>query len=187
MHRTAALNLLRDHAAGVLDPIERAMVVDAVAFIGAHSDCLRRSCLPGHLTGSSWILDSARTRTVLTLHRKLDRWLNPGGHADGDPDLLAVALREAREESGLTGLRAPSGALFDFDRHWIPERPDVPGHWHYDFRFLLVADPAEPLRMTPESKDLRWVGLDAVPALNPSESIARMLRKTAALPRLAGF
>jgi 8-oxo-dGTP pyrophosphatase MutT (NUDIX family) len=182
MHRAAALAWLRAHEAGPLDPLERAMVADAIVFINSHPDGLVRSCLTGHLTGSSWILNPARTHTVLVLHRKLDRWLNPGGHADGDPDLLAVALREAREESGLT-VRAPAATLFDFDRHWIPERPTTPGHWHYDFRFLLEADPAESLQISSESKDLRWFDLAEVPKLNSSESMARLLRKTAALQK----
>ena len=184
MERTPSLERLRAYAAGSLDANEQAMVADAIAFMEAHPDCFLRSCLAGHFTGSSWILNPARTHTVLTLHRKLEKWLNPGGHADGDPDLLAVALREAREESGLRSLRVPSRELFDFDRHWIPARPGTPGHWHYDFRFWLEADSTEAVRISSESRDLRWVELGQVPILNPGESMARLLRKTGALPKL---
>jgi 8-oxo-dGTP pyrophosphatase MutT (NUDIX family) len=175
---TCALDLLRAHAAGPLDANERAMLDDAVQFIAAHPDCLVRACLPGHLTGSSWIVDRSRTRTLLILHRKLNRWLNPGGHADGDPDLAAVARREAREETGLASVRLLQPALFDFDRHRIPEHLGVPAHWHYDFRFIFEADADEPLAISEESHDLRWVELGQVPGLNPAESVARLIRKT---------
>lgn len=155
------------------------MTADTIRFVEEHTDCLLRSQLKGHLTGSAWVVDRSRTQTLLTHHRKLDKWLQLGGHADGDPDLLAVALREAREESGLTHLRVTETEIFDLDRHWIPERKDVPAHFHYDLRFLFEADPAEPLIVTSESKDLAWVQLGEVVALNPEESMARLVRKTA--------
>jgi 8-oxo-dGTP pyrophosphatase MutT (NUDIX family) len=117
---------------------------------------------------------------LLVHHRKLDKWLQPGGHADGDPDLLAVALREAREETGLTRLRAVSPEVFDVDRHWIPPRNDTPGHWHLDLRFLVEADPEEELIVSDESHDLMWVELTRVAVLNPEESMLRMVRKTVA-------
>jgi len=180
MHRTAVLTLLRAHAALALDPHEAAMTADTIRFVEGHSDCLLRSCVPGHLTGSAWIVSPDRTRTLLTHHHKLDKWLQLGGHADGEEDLLGVALREAREESGLAHVRAVSPALFDVDRHWIPARKTDPGHYHYDLRFLLEADPAAPLIISSESKDLAWVDLARVTSLNPEESMARMVRKTKA-------
>ncbi len=179
MHRTAVLALLRAHAAKPLDAHEAEMTAATIQFVEEHPNCLLRSCLPGHLTGSAWIVSPDRTRTLLTHHRKLDKWLQLGGHADGDPDLLAVALREAREESGLTRLRPVSPAPFDVDRHWIPERKTEPAHWHHDLRFMIEADPAEPLVVSNESKDLAWVEVARVTALNHEESMARMVRKTA--------
>jgi 8-oxo-dGTP pyrophosphatase MutT (NUDIX family) len=178
MHRAAVIELLRAHAGRPLEAHEAAMVADTLRFVAAHEDCLLRSCAPGHLTGSAWIVDAARKRTLLTHHRKLDKWLQLGGHADGDPNLLAVALREACEESGLTRLRAVSLDVFDVDRHWIPERKNEPGHYHYDLRFMIEADEAEPLVVTNESKDLAWVDVSDVVRLNPEESMARMVRKT---------
>jgi 8-oxo-dGTP pyrophosphatase MutT (NUDIX family) len=178
VHRNAVLSLLRAHAARALDAHEAAMTSEVIRFVEAHADCLLRSCLPGHLTGSAWIVSPDRTRTLLTHHHKLGKWLQLGGHADGDADLPAVALREAREESGLTRLRAVSTAIFDFDRHLIPARKNEPEHHHYDLRFMIEADPAEPLVVSSESKDLAWVGLARVTALNPEESMARMVRKT---------
>ncbi len=172
------LELLRKHGTKNLDPHEAAMVADTIAFVEAHEDCLWRTCLPGHLTGSAWIVDAERKRTLLTHHRKLDKWLQLGGHADGDPDLLAVALREANEESGLTRLRAVAAEIFDVDRHLIPERKGERAHYHYDLRFMIEADPNEALVVTSESKDLAWVDVASVTTLNAEESMARMVRKT---------
>ncbi len=181
MHRTAVLRLLREHLPRAADAHEAAMTAEIIRFVEAQADCLHRTCAPGHLTGSAWIVDPERRRALLVHHRKLDKWLQPGGHADGDPDLLAVARREAREETGLTELRTVSPAVFDADRHWIPPRGDVPGHWHHDVRFLFEADPARPLTVSDESHDVRWVELGGVVALNSEEALLRMVRKSAGL------
>jgi 8-oxo-dGTP pyrophosphatase MutT (NUDIX family) len=181
MHRAAVLGLLRAHRERALPGEEAFAVADTIAFVESHADCLLRTCAPGHLTGSAWIVSPDRRRTLLTLHGKLGKWLQLGGHADGDPDLLAVALREAREESGLSRLRAVDPRIFDVDRHWIPERAGVPGHWHFDLRFLVEAEPSEPLVATDESRELSWVDVAAARALNPEESVGRMVAKTLAL------
>jgi 8-oxo-dGTP pyrophosphatase MutT (NUDIX family) len=172
------IDLLRQHETYAESGNEAAMLADYVPFMTAHADCLWRTCREGHLTASAWIVDAARTCTLLTHHRKLDRWLQLGGHVDGEADLAAAALREAHEESGLTRLRLLSPEIFDVDRHPIPARGDEPGHWHYDVRFLIEADAAEPLRVSDESHDLAWVTLEDVAGLNPSESLVRMVRKT---------
>ena len=114
-----------------------------------------RERVAGHFTASSWLVDRAGTRVLLTHHRKLQRWLQLGGDADGDRDLPQVALREAQEESGLDGLRVER-ELFDIDRHWIPERDDVPGHWHYDARYVVHAGVDEDYIVGDESLDLAW-------------------------------
>jgi len=181
MEHDAVLKLLREHGARSLEAHEAAMVMETIRFVKAEPGCLLRSCVPGHLTGSAWIVDAARRRTLLTHHLKLEKWLQLGGHADGDGDLLAVALREGTEESGLTRLRAVSAEIFDVDRHRIPARKSDPAHWHYDLRFMIEGDPSEPLvRAANESKELAWVDVAGVTALNPEESMARMVRKTLA-------
>ena len=141
------------------------------------ADPFVRERLAGHFTASSWLVDATGTRALLTHHRKLDRWLQLGGHADGDRDLANVALREAEEESGLTAL-VVEPELFDLDRHWIPERGDVPGHWHYDARYVVRTQGSEDFVVSEESLDLAWRDIAAI-AQDPASdaSMQRMARK----------
>ena len=147
-------------------------------FVTAHPDCFERSLAIGHVTGSAWVVDPERRHALLTHHRKLGKWLQPGGHADGDPDTLRVAQREAREESSLEQIRVVSEAIFDVDIHVIPARGAEPEHLHYDIRFLLEAGRGATLAPSSESQSLAWVALGAIAKLNPEESILRMVRKT---------
>jgi len=138
-----------------------------------------RERLQGHFTGSAWIVNKLRTHTLMTLHSKLNRWLQLGGHADGNENLLEVAMTEAKEESGLTSLRFVDAGIFDIDRHVIPEKGDIPEHFHYDIRFLIEAEMNEPLVISKESKDLAWIPFDSVIDLvGQHQSILRMLEKT---------
>lgn len=170
--------LLRQHESRAEAGREAAILAEFFPFIAAYPDCLSRSCLEGHLTASAWVVDAERTRVLLTHHRKLNLWIQLGGHADGEADLLAAALREVREESGLTRVRAVSAEVFDVDRHRIPTRKTEPEHWHFDVRFLIEADPAEPVVVSDESHDVAWVPLADVTRLNAEDSVARMVRKT---------
>jgi len=120
------------------------------------SRAYHRDHLPGHITGSAWIIDTSGQRVLLTHHAKLNRWLQPGGHADGDENILQVALREAEEETGLTHFDNLVEGIFDIDIHTIPARTDFPQHLHYDIRFLLQADTEDELMMSDESHDLAW-------------------------------
>lgn len=114
-----------------------------------------RERLAGHFTASCWLVSADGARVLLTHHRKLGLWLQLGGHADGQRDLSAAALREAEEESGLTGLRVEP-AIFDLDRHRIPIHKTVPEHWHYDVRFIVRAGTDEAYTISEESLDLAW-------------------------------
>ena len=181
MHRQPLLNLLRQHHPA--DPDEQAMTQSTIAFVEQQPNCFERSLLAGHVTGSAWIVSVARqpndlTHVLLIHHRKLDRWLQPGGHADGDPDVAGVALREAQEETGLSSLRLLHPAIFDVDIHPIPARKDVPAHLHYDIRFLLEADSTEPFGDSDEIRDIRWFSLRQATECVDSESMFRLLRKT---------
>lgn len=113
---------------------------------------------PGHFTASALVVSPDRRQVLVTHHRKLGQWLQLGGHCDGDPDLLAVALRETAEESGLTDVRVLGGGRpYDLDVHRIPGRPEMPAHVHHDVIFLMEADPAQQLTISSESLHLAWV------------------------------
>lgn len=178
MHRVPLLNKLGDYHPH--DHHERDMYEMLIRFVETESACFDRALPIGHVTGSAWIIDSTRTRTLLTHHFKLDRWLQLGGHADGDADILRVALREAREESGIEGVRPLSEAIFDVDVHPIPARGTEPRHLHYDVRFLLEADAAVPLVVSGESKALAWVALADITEYTTEQSIIRMVTKSLA-------
>ncbi len=173
MHRKGLRALLAAYR--VRWPREADTVSRFEAFVDAHPDCFERTCRVGHITGSAWLVDSEGERALLTHHRKLGRWLQLGGHSDGDPDPLAVALREAREESGLA-VRALDEAIFDLDVHRIPARGPEAAHLHYDVRFLLVAG-SDRLRKNDESHALQWVPVNGVRTRSGEESVLRMARK----------
>ena len=134
---------------------ESATVAQFETFLHTHADAFERSSLAGHFTGSAWLVSADGMHVLLMHHRKLDRWLQPGGHADGDADLARVALREAEEETGLAGLRV-DGGIFDLDRHRIPARTHEPEHWHYDVRYVVRAGADESYAANAESHALAW-------------------------------
>jgi 8-oxo-dGTP pyrophosphatase MutT (NUDIX family) len=123
-------------------------------------------------------VDETRQHTLLTHHAKLNKWLQPGGHADGDENILAVALREAEEETGLRNLRLVQENIFDIDIHVIPVRKDFPEHLHYDIRFIIEASHEEALVITEESHELQWIALTNLEKFTDNQSIVRMKEKT---------
>lgn len=181
MHRRALLDLIDRYAEG--HPVESLTVERFREFVAAHPECFERSLAIGHITGSAWILDQPGERVLLTHHRKLDRWLQPGGHADGNPDVLAVALREGWEETGLGSLFPVDREAFDLDIHRIPARGREPEHLHYDVRFLLRDPGTGAFVVSEESHDLAWVPLAALESYTEEESMIRMRDKC--LGRLA--
>jgi len=160
-----------------MHPAEAAVVALFRAFAQAHADAAERTLAIGHLTGSAWLVSADGRRVLLTHHRKLDRWLQLGGHADGDADLARVALREAEEESGLHDLVVESD-IFDLDRHRIPARGNEPEHWHYDVRFVVRAAGKEDFVVGEESLALAWRDIAAIASDEAAdESLRRMARK----------
>ncbi len=146
-------------------------------FLTSTPNAFLRSHLAGHMTASALVLDHEQQACLLLLHRKLERWLQPGGHADGDEDLEAVARREVAEETGLEQLELLERGIFDVDVHLIPARKEVPEHFHYDVRFLFRAVHPEAIVGNHESEAVAWVPLEEVPARAGEESILRMVRK----------
>jgi len=176
MHRKKILELLEAHVYS--DVFEANMTQETIKFINTYPNCFDRELLIGHVTGSAWILDSSGQFVLLMHHRKLNRWFQPGGHCDGDSDVMAVALKEAIEETGAKDIKAVHEYIFDVDVHEIPERKGIPTHLHYDIRFLFTADKDSPLLINEESNDLAWVELSKVKELNNEDSIIRMVLKT---------
>jgi 8-oxo-dGTP pyrophosphatase MutT (NUDIX family) len=179
MNQDSILHQLRRHHPS--DEREAAMNLEIEQFVLRHERCYDRELTIGHLTASAWVLDRERRHALLTHHRKLDLWVQLGGHIENDADLLSAAWREAREESGLVGVQPIHDRIFDVDIHEIPERKDEPKHFHYDIRFVFRADLNSPLTVSLESKNLAWVALEQIPALTREESILRMIRKTETL------
>jgi 8-oxo-dGTP pyrophosphatase MutT (NUDIX family) len=139
--------------------------------------CFHRELLKGHFTGSAFIVNYTNTKTLLVHHAKLNRWLQPGGHCDGNPDIAMVALKEAEEETGLKHFLIDRHKIFDIDIHTIPERKGIPEHLHYDVRFLLIADENEPIVVSDESTDIQWVILADIEKFTQESSILRMVNK----------
>lgn len=146
-------------------------------FVVRNVDCFQRSLEAGHITGSAWIVDASGKRTLLTNHAKLNLWLQPGGHADGESDVLSVAMQECLEETGLKDLKAVTSEIFDLDVHGIPERKGEPSHFHYDIRFLLQAGEDEEYVVTDESHDLAWVDMGFLEDYTLEWSMRRMRDK----------
>jgi 8-oxo-dGTP pyrophosphatase MutT (NUDIX family) len=174
-------------------PAERDVAARTRALVVAHADCFARTCRPGHVTASAWVTTPARDRFLLVHHRKLGRWLQPGGHMDGHPDVAAAALREVQEETGLANVRLadvslPNGAgaltPLDLDVHVIPARHDEVGdeiedaHEHHDVRLLVIAEGDLTPQVSDESHAVRWFTPTELLAVTDEESVLRMYRKS---------
>lgn len=150
-------------------------------FVRRHPNPFDRRIREGHLTGSALVLSAAGDRTLLVHHRKLERWLQPGGHADPDETSgETVALREAREETGIAALTLHPAAPrpLDLDVHAIPSRGNEPAHEHLDLRYLVVApEGARLTRSEQESSDLRWFAWSDLPTLSLDAGLRRALDK----------
>lgn len=134
-----------------------------LAFVAAREDACRRECVPGHVTASALVLDHSGGRVLLTLHRRLGRWVQLGGHCDDDDaDIVAAAMREATEESGVDELRMEPG-LAAVHVHPVVCSLGVPTR-HLDLQFVAHAPAGARIAISDESEDLRWWPADALPA-----------------------
>ena len=138
----------------------------------------------GHFTASALVFDPELGSIVLTHHRKLDIWIQLGGHADGEADLATAARREAEEESGLHDLRLASPEIVDIDIHPIPAHGTEPAHEHYDVRFAFVAAGGRDLFVSDESHDLAWVAVGRIGEYSEEVSLHRAVAR--ALAQLRG-
>jgi 8-oxo-dGTP pyrophosphatase MutT (NUDIX family) len=135
-----------------------------------------KSCEAGHITASALVIDPSGERVLLTLHRKLRMWLQMGGHCEPvDTSLEAAALREATEESGVTGLTLLPGGPVRLDRHPIP----APCHWHFDVQYAALAPSGAVEAISEESLDVRWFAYGEVADV-ADESVVRLLEATRA-------
>lgn len=184
MHRQDILNYLRRHRTRFME--ESAYVRKSIEYIENNPDCFERAHTPVHVTGSAWVVSPDRMRVLLVHHGKLHQWFQPGGHADGDADVLRVALKEVSEESGLDAshIHLVMPEVFDIDMHWIPASAMAPAHGHIDIRFLLEVDDSLDVPGSQESHDVKWVELHRVTMFNNNRSTYRMVEKTRQMRRV---
>lgn len=185
-YRTHGLNLLSEHKSFCMRE-ELEILARLQFFVEDNEDCFSRGNLKGHITGSAFVVSEDMDEIVLTHHKKLGKWLQLGGHADGNPNIQIVAETETREESGLYDIKTISLISntnhiipFDFDVHYIPPHKETPEHFHYDLRYLIVSEDRQ-LTISDESNDLKWFRLDDAKSLNLERSMHRQFDKLSLL------
>jgi len=178
MHRNELLQLLSQYR--TTNVAESGNLNHTRLFITQHEDCFNTHLLPGHVTGSAWVVNQNYDRVLMLHHKKLNKWFQPGGHADSDHDIRRVALREVSEETGLdpSDINLVSEAIFDIDIHSVPDYKGMPSHKHYDIRFLIQVDDSIVIPGNDESYDILWVELHDTQHFNHNLSTYRMMEKT---------
>lgn len=173
------LNLLKEFTTSPFWVAENQDAFDKIiSFIETHLDtCFNRTNLEGHVTGSAFVVKQDLSECLLMHHKKLNLWVQFGGHADGNPDIAEVAAREALEESGIEGLTFASPGIFDIDVHSIPARGNEPEHFHYDIRFLMLAPKGAHFVQNDESNALRWFKPKEVRHVTHASAVLRMVEK----------
>lgn len=162
-----------------VDESEKISKRKVVELLEGYPNCFERDNMPGHITGSALLVDEKRENVLLTHHRKIGKWLQFGGHSDGEENPFNVALRETVEESGITEINFiyPFSGIFDIDVHLIPEHNNIPKHHHYDVRILLTTNKDTAFAISDESIDLKWIKLDDVKNYNEQEEFLRIIEK----------
>ena len=170
------------------DDRERASLERMMRFVRSAATPFDRGNPEGHITGSAVVARADGSAFLLVRHRKLDRWLQPGGHCDpADGGVLGTALREATEETGVGDLvPALDGRPFDVDVHPIPARGEEPAHLHYDVRYLVTCSEKDCEPAATEVSEAGWFGLDEALSMGIDESLARSLRKASAILKSGG-
>ncbi len=176
MHRNQLLSLILEYQ--LRYPEEGETIHRFISFIKKNKACFDRNLASGHVTGSAWVLSLDRTKVLLTHHRKLNKWIQLGGHADGHSDIYSAALREAYEESGLKEIIPVTRNIFDIDIHSIPKIGNTPSHNHYDVRFAFQVSGPETFRVSQESHDLSWVEVNKLHEITHEPSMKRMEKKS---------
>jgi 8-oxo-dGTP pyrophosphatase MutT (NUDIX family) len=173
MHRQLLIRQLEDYQPLSSEGNTKGEILN---FVREHENCFDRELSIGHITGSAWLLNPEGNKVLLTHHKKLDRWMQLGGHSDGEANTMDVALREAQEESGIDDIELVHKKIFDIDVHEIPERKNEKAHYHFDIRFLLQAK-TDQFVISDESNDLGWFSLSQIKDMNLEESVQRMITK----------
>ena len=178
MHRQQLLSLLVNYQTRFMD--ESGFVQRAIGYVEGHENVFFRELWPAHVTGSAWVVNPDRSKVLMMHHKKLNQWFQPGGHADGDADIVRVALKETEEETGISAeqIKLVDGGIFDVDIHSIAPYGNDPEHQHIDIRFLLEIDDRIPVPGNDESHEVLWIDLLAVSHYNRNRSTYRMLEKT---------
>jgi len=174
MHRKKLIDLLQAY---VPSAAQAACKDEMLSFIQKQTDCFERSLAMGHITASAWLLNKDGSQALLMHHAKLNIWVQLGGHCDGDSDVMAVAIKEAQEESGISHIIPVNDHIFDIDIHFIPENSREKAHYHYDVRFLLQVASDEMVALNNESKELRWIDKDLEALPTQEQSVTRMFHK----------
>lgn len=175
MKRSLLLEQL--HRYNPTDSLEKEYKNRIIEFVNQHEDCFERTLQEGHVVASAWLVDKDKMKALLMHHKKLDLWVQLGGHCDGNPDTLAVATKEAQEESGMINIIPVHDQIFDVDIHLIPATPTEKAHYHYDIRYLLQVVDDEPLVQNRESKELRWINKERSSLPTNEQSVVRMFDK----------
>ncbi len=158
-------------------PAEKERCDRFMDFVEQNPQCFSRSLTIGHVTASCWLLSLDRKKVLLTQHKKLNKWLQLGGHCDGESNTALAAIKEAKEESGIEKIALIKPDFFDIDIHSIPERKGEPAHFHYDLRYVLGVQNSNEYSLSDESHSLQWVAFEELENYTQEESVLRLNRK----------